>query len=323
MSRCPHELFSRIAQNQTPMRKMMALVTDGGEPVALAALRARRGHWESITEDGVSPRNVMPAHDGYLFPALRALRKDVLVAGWGADEPPSGWAGKAWSSPVFKIDLRSDFEAYWRRPGPLHQALDRGRKRTRSFGFEVDSPGSVEWIIRAWTEQWAGHRDQETLSAGDRLLAAQYLQAHGLAHAFLLMDGERPVAGRIASVMGDDLLDLVIARDREYENRYVGHRTLDLVAYWAADAGFARFDLGGFHHDKALWAPQDGVRWMFSVSPPHLHARRQAESLARACLRPLKRLGAGARATGLLVGVSGLTALLSDLDLDRLPLPIS
>jgi CelD/BcsL family acetyltransferase involved in cellulose biosynthesis len=98
------------------------------------------------------------------------------------------------------------------------------------------------------------------------------------------------VAGRIAAVVGHDLLDLLTARDREYEHRYVGHRCLDLATYWAADAGFARFDLGGFHEYKSHWAPQDGVRWMFSVCPAHLQARRRAENLARTHLRPLKRL---------------------------------
>jgi hypothetical protein len=298
MPRCPHELFQLVARNRTPLPKIMALVTDAGEPVAVAALRARRGHWESITEDGISPRNVMPAREGYLFPVLKALRKEVMVASWDAGEPPREWASNPWSAPVYKIDLRSDFEAHWRRPGPLHQALNRGRKRTQGFTFEVDSPGSVEWVIGAWTEQWAGHPDQETITAGDRLLAAQYLQARGLMHAFVLRDGERPVAGRITAVVGDDLVDLVVARDKEYEHRYVGHRSLDLVTHWAAQAGFARFDLGGFHQHKSQWAPQDGVRWMFSVSPAHLRARRRAESLARTGLRPLRRLISAARPAG-------------------------
>ena len=80
MPRCPHELFRLVARNPTPLVKTMALVTDGREPVAVAALRARRGHWESITEDGISPRNVMPVRPGSLFRVLRALRDRGLPA---------------------------------------------------------------------------------------------------------------------------------------------------------------------------------------------------------------------------------------------------
>lgn len=45
----PHELFSLLMKSPNPGRKEIILVTERGDPIALAGVRDRWGYWEPVT----------------------------------------------------------------------------------------------------------------------------------------------------------------------------------------------------------------------------------------------------------------------------------
>ena len=286
---CPHELLISLMRHPSRARKCVALVTKGGQPVAVIALRSTGlARWDIIGGGGVLPRFLAHAVDGYLFPALSALGVSVHVA-TQPQQPPEQWVRQVVAHPVFRIALTSDFEAHWRESGQL-SSVREARKRTKDLVCEIDAPGAAEWTIRNWAAHW---NDRETASEDDLVLAAAHYSRMGRFHTIRLMDGEVPVSGHNYFVEGNGLLFLTTFTRPEYRQRAAGIRAQDLAFEWAARAGFQSMDLGVGHEYKRRWAPESGVRWSFDVRPWHLHALasvvRRTLSVGRTTLSAARR----------------------------------
>jgi hypothetical protein len=287
MESCPHELFRELCQTPSPVRKQMALVSRHGEPVAIAGLRRKRWDWEPLGAGMGGINEVMPAQPGMLFPALAALRKDVLVWGWGSALPPA-WVRDLRQMPVWKVNLETDFEAFWRQTGYLN-TIKRNRRRTKSFTFAVNAPGAAEWAIQQWADRYRYETNRPADAVDDYLARARYLEPRGRLFTFLLLDGDQPVAGSIGLVHGQELLWLCPSRRDDYESYGVGSRLLELICFWAAEHGYTRVDLGPTNDYKARWGPVETDRWTFRVSPPHLECARKAGRLGRDSLVSLRQ----------------------------------
>ena len=274
METCPHELFRMLMQHPSKEAKRTALVSKAGQPVAIAGLRRNKWHWSPVGHD-VCPRSIMPVREGYLFPALAALGVAVRIAYWEQPAPPLAWIREPSSIPVYKMDLTTDFERYWRSSGHI-KAIRPARSRTKTFTFDVDAPGSVTWSVQQWADKWRDHRSDEILCVDDRILAAEYHQARGQHHTFRLLDNGTPIAASTFFVHRNDLLWQTTFRAPEYTWHRVGTRLLELTFEWAAKAGYSKIDLGGGHEFKSSWAPEDGLEWSFDVCPAHLHLAKTA-----------------------------------------------
>jgi CelD/BcsL family acetyltransferase involved in cellulose biosynthesis len=194
--------------------------------------------------------------------------------------------------PVWKVNLETDFEAFWRQTGHL-SSIKRTRRRTRQFTFSVDAPGSAEWIIRQWAEKFREQTNQPADAVDDCILRAAYLQPRGRLHTFLLLDNGEPIAGEIGIVHRRELLPATPYRHPSYHRYGIGSRLLDLVCSWAAAQGFTRVDLGPTNAYKEKWAPVESERWVFRVSPPHLEDARWAGRLGRSLLVSLQERAKG------------------------------
>jgi L-amino acid N-acyltransferase YncA len=265
MENCPHELFRLMMQNPSSTRKVTALVIDGDRPVAVLGLREKGQYWMPAMQ-GIIPESIGPARDGFLFPALKAIRADVRIAGSPIPPPKSVAARNVTAVPIFGIDCQADFEEYWRKSGYM-KTIRLARNRTKAFRFEVDRPGSAALIIANWEKQWRDHPDQQTIIASDLIIAAEYCEERHQHHSFLLLDGDVPAAGITGLVHGNDLLATVVFRNKTYDWHYVGTRILDLLTQWAAEQGFAKLDMGGWYSYKAKWAPEVGEQWDFRLCP--------------------------------------------------------
>ena len=284
MEHCPHELFRLIMQNPSSTPKRIALVMKGDDPVAVIGLRKKGRHWLPAIQ-GIIPECIAPARDGYLFPALGALGVDVRISG-SAAKPPMP-ARNAVAVPEYSIDCQGDFEKYWRESGYM-KTIRLARNRTKTFSFEVDRPGSAALVVANWAEQWRDHPDQQTITASDLAVAAEYPGSRW--HSFLLFDGDVPTAGLDCLVRGNDLAAIVMFRDKKYDWHCVGTRILDLAVQWAAEHGLARFEMGGWYTYKGKWAPQSGEHWDSRVSPLRQHLREQAMWKARAVPAKLRAI---------------------------------
>lgn len=280
MKGCSHELFRLVMQNPSPTRKRTALVMDDQQPVAVVGLREKGRYWLPAMQ-GIVPGCIAPAREGCLFPALKALGVDVRIAGWPVRPPKPISVRNVTSVPVFKVDCRGDFEAYWRKSSQM-KTVKRARNRTSGFTFEVDRPGSAALIIAKWEEKWRDHPDQQTIIASDVTVAAEYLQQRNLCHTFSTLDGDVLAAGDVCFVYGDELVGSIAFRDNRYDWHGAGNRNVELTIQWAAQHGFAKLDLGGWYSYKARWAPQDGEHWNFRICPLRQHLREQAIWKARA-----------------------------------------
>ncbi len=245
-------------------------MTDHGAPVAVIALRRHKHHWEPATA-GVAPRAVAPAQPGRIAEALAALGLNIRMEGWAGPLPPTVPVHDVAKLTVFRIATSTDFEAYWRATG--HWAVVKpARRQSRAFEFAVDAPDAIEWILGRWEERWRDDPARETSRINDMLLASHFYAGRGQMRSFLLLDGDRPVAGNTFFVHNDEMILQCVARDPDYARAGVGTRCMDLTFQWAAEHGPAMINLGGGHEYKAGWAPADGTRAAFSIRPAHLSA---------------------------------------------------
>lgn len=265
---CPHELYAMVARNPASARKRTALVTERGMPVAVACLRqVSRDQWEPVTQ-WLVPGMVFPAQNGYLMPALQALRSDIRVAWWRMNEPPPVVRGMSTPipTPVYRMSCSEDFELYWRKTKHF-KTVQNKRNRCRDFSHAINTLGSARWVITNWHARWYEPSVDENGSLSDRILVAEYLETIGKHYTVMLFDGSKPIAGATNTVHGSDLVAGVIHRETEYDWFGVGDRVIDLVFSFAAERGFSILDIGGGHSYKKHWAPQQGERWSFNICP--------------------------------------------------------
>lgn len=281
MEGCPHDLYRRLIEHRTGARKKTALITERGAPVAVVGLRVHQRHWEPVTQ-AVVPWTIIPCKDGYLFPSLAAVNLDVWMK-YQPELPVGPYVRQVVSFPTYKIDARTDFEAFWRSTG-IFKDIRQARNRTAGFAFEVDNPDAVTWTIGRWAEKWADHPGGETAVAGDLRLASEYRQRTGGHHVFRLLDGEVPVAGRTFFVNGSQVVTSCAYYAPEYRRLGVGNRLYELFFRWVAASAYDGVNLGGGHAYKARWAPEDGMLHTYNVAPVHVH-------LAQTALRTVGRMG--------------------------------
>jgi hypothetical protein len=271
METCPHELFRLLVQNPGPARKRAALVSEKGVPVAVVGLR-QRGHysWEPVTQ-WIVPGAIFPAQPGYLVRALEALGRDLWVAWWRMGGPPpfSPLIRSMESMPTHRMHSCQDFEQYWRETSHF-KTVRRVRNRCRDLTLAINKPGAAAWTIRNWQSTWLDHPTSADPGLSDRILVAEYLERHGRHFTLSLLDGDRLAGSATLTVQHRDLVAGVLYREPEYDPYGIGNRLVDLSFCFAAEHGYETLDIGGGHDYKKHWAPQEGERWWFNISPEPL-----------------------------------------------------
>jgi CelD/BcsL family acetyltransferase involved in cellulose biosynthesis len=137
----------------------------------------------------------------------------------------------------------------------------------------VDGAGDLEWIIEQWERMWAADPEQETVAAPDRLrfwgALAKASPPEGMwkLHTIQLLSGDRRAAGTVLLCKGDTVSFQCTARDFELEKLSAGTRLLEVAIEWAAENGYACFDLGGGGGNKHHWAPPGTTRHRVSFRP--------------------------------------------------------
>lgn len=279
-----------LAQPRGDLKKRIALVSEGGEPIAVIPLRKRGELHESVC-DGIVPQ---------AFAAMRPARWDaaaalgclVKVNEWNATAPAA--ASDRELKPRYRVATNVDFDALWKQQ---HNAETVSRARNRcaregGFEFEVDAPNGAEWVVANWRDKWADDRFGEAVIATDIIEAARYLGARGRYHSFRLLHHGTPVAG-ITMAAHDGLLYFMNSYREEAFDRFgVGTRLFELFFRWTADAPYRMVDMGSGAY-KERWAPRDGDVTSFLLAPRHLRFAFRAIEGARGLSR---RLHGGAKA---------------------------
>lgn len=275
MEICPHELFRLLVRNPSPSRKRVALITERGEPVAVAGIRKKLTHWEPVTT-WILPGVLFPMRSEAVGRILPALGVNLHVAWWRWDDPPplTKWTKDITKTPRYGFRCSDDFEAYWRENGHYKNIRLR-RNRCREMSFKIDLKGMTEWTIKQWGEKWSSGRYGEIDDIADRILAALYLQERGAYHTLTLFDGDNPVASVTALTHRNDAVAQYNYRDSRYDWHSPMTRLLELFFYWSRDMGFQRVDIGGKEEYKRHWAPPYGERWEFRIYPEHLLVRER------------------------------------------------
>jgi Acetyltransferase (GNAT) domain len=278
----PHELF-RMLMKMSNSKKII-LVTERGEPVAVAGLRNRWGYWEPVTQ-WIVPGILFPVKDGYLSRVLPALALEIKIAWWRWEEPPpqKRWIRNAQSTPTHGMSITEDYEKYWKSNGHFKghfKDIRLYRNRCRDFELRCNSPGGVEWTIRNWEAKWRPQGIAEMPDLAERVLVGQFLQKNNLYHSLLLFDGEVPAAGLTMMIHRNEAVAHCNCRDPNYDWNGVSTHLLDLAFRWVKDAGYSGIDLGGSFEYKEKWAPERGEKWKFDVCPDHIALKMRISELA-------------------------------------------
>ena len=276
----PHDLFRLLMKMSDPKKKQIILVTERGEPVAVAGLRNRSGYWEPVTQ-WIIPGVLFPVKHGYLSRVLPALGIELQIGWWRwqEDPPQIKCIRDAISEPTYGISLSEDYEKYWRETKLLRN-IRTFRNRCKNFELKVNPPGGIEWTIRNWEAKWRPQGISEMPDLAERLQAAQYLQERGLLYSLLLFDRDEPAAGRTLIIHRNEVVAQVNYRNPKYDKYGAMNRLGDITFQWAQEMGFKSIDLGGSHDYKNTWAPENGRKWKFTICPGYIFFKKQASQLA-------------------------------------------
>jgi len=273
---CKHSLFSEIARTPGPTKKRLALVTQGGEPIAVACIRRRKTFWEPVLENCI-PLSTFPTKPGALGVAVDALGLEVRIGGYPEDPSPLR-PTSAEPYAIFRADLTGDYEAHWRAKHRMTE-IRQARKRTATLKLRWDEPGDVAWIVRAWKEMWKDDPEQQAVVAGDdRLIASQRLMSEGRLHCALLLDDDHPVGGVTLVPQGSTLYLHCMGRDLARGSHSLGTRLHDECFAWGVRSGYKAIDFGGGVDYKRWWAPHAADRYQLVFEPKGIAL---AKSLAR------------------------------------------
>ena len=267
---CPHELFRELMQNRSSTQKITILFTEDNIPVALAGLRRWGDYWIPVT-NWIIPGILFPFKKGCLERVIRILGLEMHVGWWRQEIPPPNMKEIRNISvgPTYGLKCSNSFEDYWKSSGHLKR-IRNVRRKTNHFRFEINPPGGSEWIIKNWEKTWRPKELKRMRDLEDRLIAAKYLERIGLHSSLLLSDRGQWVSGNTFIIHKNDPVWQLTYRDRNYDSYGVGTRILDLSFQWASNERFNKIDLGGDHDYKKLWAPEDGLKYMFRVCPSYL-----------------------------------------------------
>lgn len=263
----PHELFRDLIELSDPSRRKLILVTERGEPVAVAGLRNRWGHWEPVTQ-WIVPGVLFPVKDGYIARVLSALGVELKVGWWRWQIPPPQiqYMSNAISEPTYGVNFTEDFEKHWRMTSHLRNVRTY-RNRCKEFELKVNPPGGAELIISNWDKKWRSQGTDEASYLSERLLVAHYLQERGLHYSLLLFNEDEPVAGGTLIIHRNEAVAQCSYRNPKYDWYGAMTRHIDLTFTWAKNMGFDKFDLGGSQDYKKMWAPENGMKWKFDICP--------------------------------------------------------
>jgi len=272
-----------------PEKKKIILVTERGEPVAVAGLRNRWGHWEPVTQ-WIVPGVLFPVKEGYIDRVLGALGLAIHIAWWrwNSQPPRNQWVTNLKSTSTHRIRCSDDFEHYWRKDD-FFKNIRNYRNRCRDFRLKVDLPGAREWTVRMAEAKWRRDGISETPDLFEKLVVTEYLERRGLCHTLSLMDQNELIAGIIFLSHRNDAVAQTNYRNPEYNRHGVMTRLMDLSFSWAREMGFEKIDIGGSFDYKNKWAPEEGEKWEFDVSPRNIMLEKKASHLVMKVKNRLNR----------------------------------
>jgi len=285
MDTCPTPLYKELILTLSTAEKRTALVTRGGDPVAVVGLRKSDGHWVPVTS-WIVPGVVFPVIEDQLIPVLIALQEPVVVAWWRQREPPPPHNRLEIldTASTRRLTCTGDYEAYWRKTKLLKE-IRRARRRCHHLTVEVNRPGAAEWTILEWGRAWAPPGAELLPDTGDRVVVARYWEPRGRHFTVSLVDGDRIAASGVVFAHGSHIVGMANCRDSTFDHLGVGNRLLDAVHQWALESGFEKQDFGGGHDYKKRWAPEEGLRYQFT-------AATRLGLLKKALRHPVKRIAA-------------------------------
>jgi Acetyltransferase (GNAT) domain len=282
---CPHDILKALALNPGPLKKETALVTADGTPVAVIPLRQFGRRWEFIGHD-ILARSAPPALPAYRFLALAALKRNLYM--WGTTaRPPAHLVRNLTADPIHVMDLKGDFEGYWRKAGN-HKSVVTARKRASGLDLLREPPGGSAWAIEGARRAYGA---EHLLS--DNLLAASLLAKQDRYRSFALCDGDRFVAGATVQIVGNTAVGMEFWALPEYRKQEVGVRNMDFMFHCLAEDGLEQFDLRGgtgFEY-KARWAPATDQYWGYWVTPAVIQHSKAALMVARRARQRLRGAG--------------------------------
>ncbi len=269
----PHELFRLLMKLPNPRRKQIILVTERGEPLALAGARNRWGNWEPVTR-GIVPGVLFPVKEGCLSRVLPALglHLDVQWYRWPEPPPMARWMRQVESFPTCGMRCSEDFEAHWRKSN-LWRDIKRPRNRCRGFELKVNATNSIELIIKGWDQKWRGSQGgEQSQDITEQIVATEYLQKRGLYYSLSLLDRDEPVAGITFMIHRNEAVAHLTYRNPKYDWHGGLTRLWEMFFWWARDMGFDGISLGYIrpmpHYDyKKRWAPERGQYIEFTDCP--------------------------------------------------------
>lgn len=261
----PHELFRTVMKLADPAKRRLILVTEKGEPVALAGLRNRWGYWEPVTQ-WIVPGTLFPIKKGYIGRVLPVLKHDLHVAWWRWGEPPPNinFVENVKSTPTHGMPLDENYEKFWRTTSH-YRNLRSYNNRCKEFVFKINPAGGCERTIRSWEEKWRPNGMKEMPDLTERILIADYLQRKGLYYSTFLYDRDDPIAGATVLIHGKDVVAQCNYRKPEYNWHGVMSHLIHMQFMWAKDMGYEKFDIGGSFEYKDKWAPENGYKWEFEI----------------------------------------------------------
>ena len=287
MDTCPTPLYRELILRRSTVEKRTALVTRGGDPVAVVGLRRDADHWVPVTS-WVVPGVVFPVVENQLVPVLMALREPVIVTWWRQPEPPPTHDRIEVLETVAtrRIECRGDHETHWVK-SKLMKSVRRARRRCEHMNVEVNRPGAAEWTIRNWGRRWAPPGMEILPDTADRVAVAEYWEPRGRHFVISLVDGDRIIASAIVFAHGNHVVGMAFHRESSFDHLQVSTRLIDAVHQWASETGFEKLDIGGGHDYKRRWAPEEGEHHQFMVST----RLRRLEAALRGALSRLTASG--------------------------------
>lgn len=281
------DTFRMLAMQATVLPKRHAVVLRGDVPMAVLSLRRRQQVWEPVTALA-APTSLLPARPGELPRALAHCGLVVSIPELFGDPAPYQ-AGTTVPFDVFAVDLQGDLEAHWRSNG-YWKTIRSIRNRTTALTVRHDGPGDADWVLDQWLANWQDDPQQMGDAAADMRLAWQHMQLAGDVTTFVLLDGDEVVAGAVNLVREDEIIGLCTARVHDRPNWSLGTRLIDASMTAYRDAGYRRFDLGGWSDYKHRLAPLAGQRHWITMRPPAARLAADASRAARRCYRGAQRL---------------------------------